>query len=130
MFWQRLPQSNTVAAPPSGMVSDPGAAESSPPAPAYQAPLVPHAGGARLMLDPLMSSMSVPVAGPLQKLAPASVPPDVGQPVPTALPAPALPAAASAPLSGGQPWAAKKRLASSTHWYFSSLKYGVMWSQL
>src|ERR1039458_5466539 len=97
MLWQRRPQSNPAAAPPSVMVSDRGAAESSPPAPAYQAPLLPHAGGARLMLDPLMSSMSVPVAGPLQKLAPASVPPDVGQPVPTALPAPALPAAASAP---------------------------------
>jgi hypothetical protein len=39
--------------------------------PAYQVPFVPQDGGVRLMLDPLMSSMSSPDAGPVQKLAAA-----------------------------------------------------------
>jgi len=38
---------------------------------AYQVPFVPQDGGVRLMLDPLMSSMSSPDAGPVQKLAAA-----------------------------------------------------------
>jgi hypothetical protein len=36
-----------------------------------QAPLAPHDGGVKLMLDPLMSSMSAPVAGPVQKFSAA-----------------------------------------------------------
>ncbi len=45
---------------------------------AYQVPFVPQGGGVRLMLDPLMSSMSAPVAGPVQKVTvspPSSAPP-------------------------------------------------------
>jgi hypothetical protein len=38
---------------------------------AYQVPLVPQDGGFRLMLDPLMSSMSSPDAGPVQKFTAA-----------------------------------------------------------
>jgi len=58
--WQSLPQFEAIDGSTVGMVSVPVE-------PAYQVPFVPQGAASGLMLDPLMSSMSASVAGPVQK---------------------------------------------------------------
>jgi hypothetical protein len=54
---------------PDGTVNEPGNVGSALQLFTVQAPLAPHDGGFKLMLDPLMSSMRASAAGPVHKLA-------------------------------------------------------------
>jgi hypothetical protein len=63
---------DTIDVSPAGVASTPGAPENVTPgaaADAVQPPGLPHDGGAKLMFEPLMSSINAPEAGPVQKLA-------------------------------------------------------------
>jgi hypothetical protein len=58
---------------PDGTVNEPGNVGAALQLLTVQAPLAPHDGGVKLMLDPLMSSMRASAAGPVHKLAAALV---------------------------------------------------------